>query len=379
MAFRHVRTSDAHNPAHDSRARLLQRLLARHAADGFDVLELRQQMGKSGYVPTEHRWEDDGGGDDLSDDEGGVLLIGGMSPADLASELIDTARQHVEEAGTRKNFRIVALRQSEGEDGEDDQEEVFQLLLPATLFGAMPDTHAGSESHEHHDALMAANQQLQRQNDGLFRMLMDVVRQYPTVLGKSTELLEQLGDQLGGGRQHDLQQVLAILEFESSRDMRWMDHDRAKQRADHRADLAGKAVDVAGPDLMTLVRRMGEMVMDGATLDPDSSPKTSQSTDQDSPSTSAFATRLDEALGTVPKEGIAKARMLLSEDEWTLIESARAAEADDEFGALFAKLEELWTARGKAATQTLMTQLIDALGMKPAMVLGQLIREAREL
>ena len=66
MAFRHIRTDDpTHDYARDSRVQLLERLLARHADEGVDVLELRMQMGKSGYVATEHRWEDDGLGGDL--------------------------------------------------------------------------------------------------------------------------------------------------------------------------------------------------------------------------------------------------------------------------------------------------------------------------
>lgn len=71
------------------------------------MLELRLKMGKSGYVPTEHRWEDDGAGEDLTDEHGQV-------PADLAAELRDTARQHVDETNESMNYRIVALRNVEG-------------------------------------------------------------------------------------------------------------------------------------------------------------------------------------------------------------------------------------------------------------------------
>ncbi|MCA9710018.1 MAG: hypothetical protein KDK70_29535, partial [Myxococcales bacterium] len=122
MTFRHVRTDDPQHPTDHSRTRLLERLLVRHAADGFDVLELRRQMGKSGYVPTEHRWEDDGAGEALTDEDGTVLLIGGTPPADLAAELVEAARHHVEETGERKNYRIVGLRTVEGADGDEEQQ-----------------------------------------------------------------------------------------------------------------------------------------------------------------------------------------------------------------------------------------------------------------
>lgn len=154
MAFKH--TDDPSTPTNDTRTRLL----VRHAAEGFDVLELRRQMGKAGYVPTEHKWEDDGGGDDLTDEDGSVLLIGGMPPADLASEIVETARLHVDETNDRKNYRVVALRRSEGENGDEEEEEVFRFLLPATMFGGgMPDPATGSDARENHDALMAANRQ----------------------------------------------------------------------------------------------------------------------------------------------------------------------------------------------------------------------------
>lgn len=394
MAFKHVRTDDPSTPTNDTRTRLLEKVLVRHAAEGFDVLELRRQMGKAGYVPTEHKWEDDGAGDDLTDEDGSVLLIGGMPPADLAAEIVETARQHVEETNDRKNYRVVALRRTEGEGGDEEEEEVFRFLLPATMFGGgMPDPATGSDARENHDALMAANQQLQRQNELLFRMLMEVVRQYPTMLHKCTELLEQLGDQLGGGRQQDLQQVLSILELEMTREQRWMDHDRAKQRTSHRADMFGKSIEIAGPDLMALLRKVFEMATtqqgqadgDGNTASASPSPSSASATTTPPPPTpgptvvpfSRYARTLDQALAGVPAAGIAKARKLLSEDDWKLIEAARKAADDDEFAAIFTKLEQSWTAKGEAATKELMAKLVSAIGVEPAMVIGKLLQEVK--
>ena len=395
MAFKHVRTDDPSTPTNDTRTRLLEKVLVRHAAEGFDVLELRRQMGKAGYVPTEHKWEDDGAGDDLTDEDGSVLLIGGMPPADLAAEVVETARQHVEETNDRKNYRVVALRRSEGENGDEEEEEVFRFLLPATMFGAgMPDPVTGSDARENHDALLAANQQLQRQNELLFRMLMEVVRQYPTMLHKCTELLEQLGDQLGGGRQQDLQQVLSILELEMTREQRWMEHDRAKQRTNHRADVLGKSMEIAGPDLMTLLRKVFEMATtqqgpaEGprTTSDPPPPSSSSSSTTPPPPPPPSGATvvpisrnarTLDQALASVPAEGIAKARTILAEDDWKLIEAARKATDDEEFAVIFTKLIESWKSKGEAATKELMTGLIEAIGIKPAMTIRKLVEEVQ--
>ena len=399
MAFKHVRTDDPQSPVNNTRIRLLEKILARHATEGFDVLELRRHMGKNGYVPTEHRWEDDGSGDDLTDDDGSIILIGGMSPHDLANEIVDNARQHVEETNERKNYRLVGLRRIEGEDGDEEEEELFQFLLPATMFGAVgDDPSTASEIREHHDALMAANMQLQRQNDALFRVLMDVIRQYPTILGKSAELLQQLGDQLGGGRQHDLQQVLSILEHESTREQRWMEHDLTKQRSSQRAEMFGKSIDIAGPDLMVLVRKIIDTVMQqaAAAQEQDAEPRgpaaneapprakaktkakaAPPASEPTAKAPSRYAQRLEHALSHVPEEGIAKARALLSEDDWRLIEAAREATSDEEFAAIFTKLGESWTAKGEQATQALMAQLVDALGIQPALALGQLIKEVR--
>lgn len=397
MAFKHIRTDDPSTPTNDTRTRLLEKVLVRHAAEGFDVLELRRQMGKAGYVPTEHKWEDDGGGDDLTDEDGSVLLIGGMPPADLAAEIVETARQHVDETNDRKNYRVVALRRSEGENGDEEEEEIFRFLLPATMFGGgMPDPATGSDARENHDALMAANQQLQRQNELLFRMLMEVVRQYPTMLHKCTELLEQLGDQLGGGRQQDLQQVLSILDLEMTREQRWMEHDRAKQRTGHRADMFGKSIEIAGPDLMALLRKVFEMATtQQATSPPSPEANTKASTppDADAKTTapppppprpgptvsqaSRSAHTLDQALASVPAGGIVKARKLLSEDDWKLIEAARKAADEEEFVAIFSKLIQSWTTKGEAATKELMTGLIEAIGIKPAMTIRKLIEEVQ--
>lgn len=395
MAFKHVRTDDPSTPTNDTRTRLLEKVLVRHAAEGFDVLELRRQMGKAGYVPTEHKWEDDGAGDDLTDEDGSVLLIGGMPPGDLAAEIVEAARQHVDETNDRKNYRVVALRHVEGDNGDEEEVEVFRFLLPATMFGGgMPDPATGSDARENHDALMAANQQLQRQNELLFRMLMEVVRQYPTMLHKCTELLEQLGDQLGGGRQQDLQQVLSILELEMTREQRWMDHDRAKQRTGHRADIFGKSLEIAGPDLMALLRKIIEMATTqqgqadagaGAADATSSSPSSASASTTPPPPQSGptivrfsrYARTLDQALAGVPAGGIAKARKLLSEDDWKLIEAARKAADDDEFAAIFTKLNESWTAKGEAATKELMAKLVGAIGVEPAMVIGKLIKDVQ--
>ncbi|MCX4239088.1 hypothetical protein [Paraliomyxa miuraensis] len=395
MALKHVRTDDPNSTHTNTRTRLLEKVLSRHALDGLDALELRRHMGKNGYVPTPHRWECDGDGEDLTDEDGAIVLIGGTSPTDLANEIVETARQHVEETGERKNYRIVGLRRVMDDEGEEEEEQVsFQFLLPASLLGnAGDELGTGTELREHHDTMMSTVVQLQRQNDGLFRVLMDVVRQYPMVLGKSTELLERLGDQLGGGRQHDLQQVLSILEHESTREQRLLEHELLKQRSSQRAEMFGKSIDIAGPDLMVLLRKVIEMATTQqarAQAEPESAANepprgkakakakaaASPTVDTTATEPSQYAQRLERVLAKVPKGGMAKARALLPEDDWALIEAARAAATDDEFAAIFTKLGESWTAKGEAVTQDLMAGLFDALGMQ-ALALGQLIEEVR--
>lgn len=206
------------------------------------------------------------------------------------------------------------------------------------------------------------------------------------MLHKCTELLEQLGDQLGGGRQQDLQQVLSILELEMTREQRWMDHDRAKQRTSHRADMFGKSIEIAGPDLMALLRKVFEMVTtQQGQADAGSDAASASATTTPPPPTpgptvvpfSRYARTLDQALAGVPAAGIAKARKLLSEDDWKLIEAARKATDDDEFAAIFTKLEQSWTTKGEAATKELMAKLVSAIGVEPAMVIGKLLQEVK--
>ncbi|MCX4240203.1 hypothetical protein [Paraliomyxa miuraensis] len=385
MAVKYVRTDDPNSTHGNTRTRLLEKVLSHHAAEDLDAIELRRHMGKSGYVPTPHRWELNDDEEDLTDDDGSVLLICGTPPGDLAGEIVQMARRHVEETGERKNYRVVGLHRVMDEDGEETGEQVcFQFLLPASLLGPEVDEPGtGSENREHYDALMAANNQLQRQNDALFRVLMDVVRQYPTILGKSTELLERLGDQLGGGRQHDLQQVLSILEHESTREQRLLEHDLIKQRSSQRAEMFGKSLEIAGPDMMALVRKLIEMVTTQQTGGPGTEPPLGRGRTKGTPvdttateRSSRYAQRLEQTLASVPAEGIAKARKLLSEDEWSLIEAARKATTDDEFVAIFTKLDESWQAKDQTASQALMSGLVGAIGMQ-AIVLGQLIEEVR--
>ena len=196
MALRHVRTDDPSNASIHSRTRLLERLLIQHADEGIDSIELRRHMGKAGYVPTPHRWENDGDGDDLSDDEGTILLIGGVAPGDLATEIVDAARQHIEETGENRSYRVVAYR-SRPDDIDGEPEEAFRFGLPVTMFASPFDDNESKGPSDRDDMLITVCHQYSRQNEVQFRMLMDTARQYPVLLGKVTELMEQLG----GGRQ----------------------------------------------------------------------------------------------------------------------------------------------------------------------------------
>lgn len=371
MAFRHARTDDPSNASANTRTRILERLLIQHAEEGLELIELRRQMGKSGYVPTPHYWQNDGNGDDLSDDDGTFLLIGGMAPIDLAVEIVEAARQFTEETGEHKNYRVVAYR-SIPQDPEEQAEDAFTFSLPASMFSTPEEIGHSDASKEQHDAMMAMTQQFARQNETLFRMLMDVVRQYPAVLGKTTMLMEQLGDQIGGGRDHDMQQVLAILEFESRREERWMDHDRVKQRSGHRADLLSKSIEVAGPDLMQVIKegiqRMTRDAAEGPTVDatatePGEAPRPG----------SAFAAELDAVLSAVPEHGLGKAQELLTKDEWRLIQSARRATSDLEFMALFGRLRSKLLERTPQDVQALEGQLLMALGPSAAMALKRFL------
>lgn len=384
MTFRYIRTDDQSDAAAESRTAMLQRLLASKADEGIDVIELRVQMGKSGYVRTSHAWEDDGEGSHLEDDDGSVLLIGGVTPADLATAIVDRAREHVDEQGGSKNFRVVGLRRVEGDDGEDE-EEILHFLLPATMFAAAGQG-SPTEARENHDAIMAGYLQLTRQNDQMFRWFLEMMKQSPVLLAKVIELVEHLGDQIDGGRQHDLQQVLSILEFEAGRDQRWMEHDAAKHRTTQRANIAGRAVEVAGPDVMTLLQQLVTRIMSGGATQPESddadSPTTASSSSGPKAKTSerkrsAYAKKLDDVLNDVPKQGIAKSRLVLTNDEWDVIEAARVAPTDEEFRALAQKLYELWTAEGEEVTKQRMGQLVNALGMKASMALVELMRMAQ--
>ncbi|MCH9681298.1 MAG: hypothetical protein K0V04_07690 [Deltaproteobacteria bacterium] len=390
MTFRHYRSNTHAHTAADKHRALLLRALQEHASAGIDVLELRRHMGSRGYVPTGDRWEDDGDGVDVEDGDGETLLLGGSTPEDLVAELFDAAQQDMAETGDSRNYQVLALRCIQGED-RDGQEVVFKLALPKAAFETSTD---GAPQSDQHDANMAVFQLLLSHNQESHRVTMDMARQYPALLSrvtdlfpKLTEVLEQLAEQVTDGRRFDVEKVMALLDHEATREARWMEHDRARQRADHRAGFANQAFDLTGPAIKELIATLMAQVFapkseatatqqENTTVTQQPTPTTSGST-ATPPSSSPLAQRLDALLAAVSDDKLTQARQLLSPDEWSLIAAARAAGDDDEFRALFDKLAESWRAHGKDHTQQLMTELAEALGMRTVMGLGELLREVQ--
>ena len=392
MAFRHGRTDDPDNPGNNSRTRILERLLIQHAEEGIELIELRRQKGKCGYVPTPHYWRNEDGGDDLSDEDGTFLLIGGMAPIDLATEIVDTAREYTAETGEHRNYRVVAYRVAP-QGPEDPGEEAFHVGLPASMFSAPEENQRSDASMEQHEVMMSFLQQAARQNDTQFRMTMDVLRQFPAIVAKTTGLVEQLGDQLGGDRNDNAHHVATVLQYQAEREQRWMEHDRAKQRHGNRSDLLARSIDIAGPDLMQLVReivrRMKADTNEGPTVDttatePGQSPSSSESPrsgsePNESPPQpgSALAAELDAVFEAVPDGGLGKAEALLTKDEWRVIESARQAPSDEEFLALFGRLHDLLLERGRSQLQALEGRLLLALGPDAALALKSFLEQVK--
>ncbi|MCX4239438.1 hypothetical protein [Paraliomyxa miuraensis] len=137
----------------------------------------------------------------------------------------------------------MALRSIEGAGGHDEEEEVSLFQLPVAMCsetGAVPIPAPTSERGEYHDGLVAVAL-LPLHWNGLFRVLMDVVGHYLTVLGKSAELLEQLGGP-------DL--VLSIMDHESDCEQRLSEHVLLDQIANYRAEMFGASLDIVEPDPM---------------------------------------------------------------------------------------------------------------------------------
>lgn len=366
MGFTHI-TAEQLDKSVTTLIAALSKKLARHA-ESIQVLELRRQNGKDGYKPCDNRWEDDGADTTVADEEGKVLLICGVTPDDLARRIVEAAIHHVEETGERRNYRVYGLQTAE--DGSD-MTEVCQHLIPQTIFseGSSGQVTGG----EHHDSLMATFGQLMRQNDKLFAMMMQILSQYPGLMGKITELIEQLGDSLSGRDGNNAEALLKVLEYESAREQRWMAHEAAKSSGHDRAQLLEKMMELAGPDVIAFVK---ELIRD---LREKSASKAESKRGQPEPEAepkpeSALAAQLSKIFDGVPPGGIAKARLALSADEWSLIEAARKAQTDDEFREIFTKLEQLWRARGEDEVKVMQTALIEAIGMPAAVQLMRLIK-----
>ncbi|MCH9682011.1 MAG: hypothetical protein K0V04_11295 [Deltaproteobacteria bacterium] len=394
MAFRHYRNSTHHTADEKNRAQLVA-ALREHARDGIDVLELRRHMGSNGYVPTGERWEDDGDGSDVEDGDGETLLIGGTPPEDLVTEIFEAAVQDMADTGERRNYQVLALRHVEGAGG-GEHEVVFKLSLPKATFEVAGAAGADSEG----SADMAVFQLLLNHNAESHKVTMDMARQYPALLSrvtdlmpKLTEVLEQLAEQVTDGRRFDIEKVMTLLEHEANREARWMEHDRARQRADHRAGLANQAFDLTGPAFKELLAKlMAQVFSANATASNDTQPEQDATvTQQPSSATppaeptestppsggSPLARRLDSLLGGVPDDKLEQAKALLTGDEWSLITAARGAEDDDSFRALFEKLADAWREHGQQHTQQLMTDLAETLGMRTVMGLAELLREVQ--
>ena len=215
MALACVGTDDRTSTPIDARIRQHQRSLSCDVAEGLNVLGLRQHVGKRGCV-TGHRWEGEGCGHARTDDDGSIVLIGGLSPTKLAVGFAETARHHVESC-RRTSCCLVALTRIEGASAHDEEEAVFLFPLPVAVCsetGAVPIPAPTSERGEYHGGLVAVAL-LPLHWNALFRVPMDVVGHYLTVLGKSAELLEQLGGP-------DL--VLSIMDHESDCEQRLSEH-----------------------------------------------------------------------------------------------------------------------------------------------------------
>lgn len=371
MAFKQVTSAEASNAVIGTLARKLRA----HAED-FQVLDLRVQSGKNGYQSV-HRWEDDGTEANLTGDDGTVILIAGSSPEDIARMVVEYAIQHVEESNEKgRNYKVFGLLLGEGEE-----KETFSHLIPQATFGVTGNGGGGGlvSNPDNHEVYTQIFSQLQRQNDKLFSTLMMIVGSWPTLMTKITELIEQLGDLNAGQSGNSTEALLQVLQFEAERERRWMEHDKAKQSHHDRAEILKEVIEVAGPDVLELMKKVFEEIKAGMGKRNTTTPNTSAPDDAPAPAPapSGLAARLNELFRGLSADALKKVQALLSVDEWKLIDGARKAGDDDEFKALFQRLDQLWRERGQEDVKALQEELIKAIGMPAAYELNKLIKNAR--
>lgn len=384
MAFRHISGTNLDSGL-AAKAQVLEQLMIRYCSDpGFDTIELRRLAGRHGYVPTGHKWEDDGQDSSLEDGDD-VMLIGGERPAALAEQILDAARAHSDEAGgKRQPYRVVGTRRTEGEQGGTANEMVFELMLPATDFEPAEQTRDA----ETHDVMVQVWAQLNRQNDFLFKILMRTLERWPDVMGKAIDLIEQVGDMASTNGSGQAELMIKVFEWEQQREARFMAHDMAKAQGAHRKDVFEKAIEVAGPDVVVLIRKIIEMLMakvyasqQGARQESQAqapSASASQAPDEpkatNEPKSLGLAARLKNALTDVPEAGIRKARELLSEAEWDLLEAAQRAPSDEEFKAVFVRFRYEFRKRPPKEGEALITKLMACLGGAATLELISLLK-----
>lgn len=326
---------------------------------GGGYLELQRMQGRSSYDSTGHTWIVEDEGIDVDDADGNPITTGGVDPLSLADDVILRSREHCAEKGSRTHYRVVAfVHQADG--------TLHQLPGPFTVSAQLfdepsvaPPTSAREESQ---GEVLRVMELLLRQNKDLHGYNMKLIEQYPRAMEKLADTVGRVADQASES-DTSLDKVLAVLRFQREEKRDDIDLERYRIDSQRRRDLFTKAVDVFGPGIILAVREM----MSRLGVSP-------EDIGVDLPGGS-MAERLDEALGQVPAEGLRKARTILGDDAWTVVEAARKAESDAVFRAQVAKLQEILGRVPKQEQARVMVELGNALGERATLVLAQLLQE----
>ncbi|MCH9682965.1 MAG: hypothetical protein K0V04_16130 [Deltaproteobacteria bacterium] len=378
MAFERVRieekaasgTQGETPPTTQRRRELLAKTVDQWLRSGLQTVVVERHMGRGGFKPTDIVYE--AAEDGVADVEG--VTIRGVNPIEFARTAIEDIRGHAEELGAA-NYRLVGFR--EGEEGE--AVECFRLAIPRHMLGEIPvgdeDPVAEGVGGLLHGYKSLASQALSY-NRGLQEWYLKLAGSIPAIADANAKMLLANAEALGK-ESPAVELELAKLEFERER-LRAEAVARLRHNKQERTAEFGKhVVDKLGPDIAAALRLVAmRWAAQQGEPDPDDPTTASEATDEAEPTHRCpLAHRLDAALAGITDDQAQRARAILGEDAWALIETAREAETDEAFRALVEALNAELAQRGEAKVASMFIELMAVVGQSVVAELAFIIQQ----
>ena len=327
----------------DRRGQLVK-TIAQWLEHGLAVVEVHRHQGRAGWVI---QWSYELVDDGMAEVEG--ITVRGVNPEAFTDALITDVQQH---AGDRGNAGYLVVGQEAIDD--DDGSELkpcFRFSIPKAWLGEIPD---GDEQAEGATSAIGCWKDLvvmqQRYIGDLHKVGLEKDRNVAAVVDANAKGLLAHAEAVGKtAPQVELE--LAKLEM----DRHVVDQEAAIHRqraaADRNGRLIEKVIDVVGPDLVGALRMW--LAKHGPISTDDD-----EAQDLDGPC--AQAAELAAILADCTEMQRSKARKIIGDDAWSLLEAASQATSEAAFVAVLGRLNALLS--DPALKAKFITELPKAIG-----------------